>query len=80
MQQTVNETWVEWAEKHYTELGRNEGALRTCREILRAQLEEHFGPLPESLVQRIESSADLDKLKAAILQVLHVNAPDELRL
>jgi hypothetical protein len=76
MQQTVGETWVEWAERHYLA----EGELRAIREVLRAQLEERFGPLPEALAQRIEACTDLAKLKACARQLVRINSPDELLL
>jgi hypothetical protein len=31
-------------------------------------------------VQRLEGCADLDKRRAAVRRVLHINSPDELQL
>jgi Putative transposase, YhgA-like len=54
--------------------------LRTGRDILRALLEKRFGTLPEQVLQRIESATDAERLKAGVLQVLEISAPDELDL
>jgi hypothetical protein len=56
------------------------GELRALRRSLRDLLEEKFGPAPEALGQRIEATTDADRLRAAIRQVLHIQAPDELKL
>jgi hypothetical protein len=70
------ESWDEWAKRHYGKIG----ALRACRSDLRAVLEERFGSLPESLVQRIEEIEDSQRLQACIRQVLHIQSLDELQV
>jgi hypothetical protein len=54
--------------------------LTTCRELLRAMLEEHFGTLPSDLLQRIEQTEDIDRLKACVRQAVHITKLDELTL
>jgi hypothetical protein len=56
------------------------GELKGRRNALKEVLEEKFGPLPEPLIQRIDTTADLDRLRAAARQVLHISALDELAL
>jgi hypothetical protein len=56
------------------------GQLVTRREDLRLLLEERFGPLPEALIQRIEAMDDLERLRAALRQVVHLNSLSELEL
>jgi hypothetical protein len=68
----MSETIAEWLMA--------EGQLLGYRHNLRAVLEERFGTLPEVLVQRIEASADLDRMQAALLQAVHMDRLDELQL
>jgi hypothetical protein len=65
----------EWREE-----GRLEGELAARREDLLALLEKRFGPLPAALVERIRTASDINRLKAAIQQVLDIHSPDELQL
>jgi hypothetical protein len=60
--------------------GREQGQLETAREILRLQLEDRFGLLPADLVQRIERTDDLERLRAALRQVVHITALSELEI
>jgi hypothetical protein len=80
MSRAGEQTWLEWAESHYTAQGEARGALQTRRADLRLLLEERFGRLPKALVKRIEASEDLARLQAAIRQVLHIHSLDELQL
>jgi hypothetical protein len=56
------------------------GLLRARREDLRALLEERFGPLSEALVERIEATGDLERLRGAMRQVMQIRSLDELDL
>ncbi len=76
MSQAGDQTLLEWAESHYT----TRGELRARREDLRALLEDRFGPLPGALVQQIEATEDLERLKACLRQVRHLKSLDELQL
>lgn len=58
--------------------GEAKGQLLMARANLRALVENRFGAIPEALAQRIEATADLDRLQAALVQVLHVQSADEL--
>jgi len=60
--------------------GEARGELRARRDDLRALLEERFGSLPQGLAERIEATDDLERLRGALRQVLHVQSPDELDL
>lgn len=60
--------------------GEARGRLVNAREVLQLQLEDKFGALPEDLVQRIEQTDDLERLRAALRQVLHVKALSELEI
>jgi hypothetical protein len=48
--------------------------------MLRRQLSQKFGPLPEVIIQRIEAATDLAQLYAAADQVLQMQSLDELKL
>ena len=50
------------------------------RSDLRDLLQERFGTVPESVRQRVEAATDPERLRAALRQVLHINAPEELQL
>jgi hypothetical protein len=60
--------------------GEARGALRNCRKLLRLQLQDRFGKLPDPLVQRIEASEDLERLQAAVLQVPRLERLEDLKL
>jgi hypothetical protein len=59
---------------------RAEAELRTCRRILRRQLAERFGELPEEMERTIEGIEDLDRLESALGQVVRVKSLGELEL
>jgi hypothetical protein len=65
----------EWREE-----GRMEGALATARDDLYGLLMERFGRVPKIWEQRIQAATDLDRLKAAMRQVLHIQKLNELQL
>ncbi len=60
--------------------GQAQGELKSSRQLLRQLLEDRFGPLSESVRQRIEATTDIERVQAAVLQVLHVNSPEDLEL
>jgi hypothetical protein len=72
MAQTIGITWEQEVFAR--------GELRATRADLRAFLEERFGQLPEVLVQRIENTDDLERLKSGIRQGAKINALDQLVL
>jgi hypothetical protein len=59
---------------------RLEAELQAYRNMVRAFLEERFGTVPSTLLARLEASTDVERLKACIRQVLHLQSPDELQL
>jgi hypothetical protein len=69
----------EWLEEGRAE-GRAEGQLLATRDMLRRLLTLQFGALPETVIQRIEQTADVDRLKAAMERVLKMTSLDELDL
>jgi hypothetical protein len=78
--QRMSETIVRtWPEELFAE-GEAHGQLRNCRENLLTLLVEKFGAVPEELAQRIDATQDLERLKNAVRQVLHIQALTELDL
>ena len=76
MSQTIAESiWEEGRGK-----GQSEGELKALRQTLRRLLADRFGSVPEAVLQRIESSNDVDRLTAAAVQVWHVATPEDLQL
>jgi hypothetical protein len=57
-----------------------QSAVKTAREILRTLLEDRFGPLPKKLLQRIEATDDLERLREAVRQVHRLQKLDDLQL
>jgi hypothetical protein len=84
MSETITRTWEQEmlarGEARGEARGREQGQLETAREILRLQLEDRFGLLPADLVQRIERTDDLERLRAALRQVVHITALSELEI
>ncbi len=84
MGQTIAESiWEEGRLKGYSEgkqEGKQEGELTALRKTLRRLLTDRFGSVPEAVLQRIESSTDVDRLMTAAIQVLHVAKSDDLQL
>ena len=80
MSEAIAQTWEQELVARGAALGEARGELRARREDLRALLEERFGPLPQGLAERIEATDDLERLRGALRQVLHVQSPDELDL
>lgn len=62
------------------EEGMIKGQLRTARVILRNLLEDRFGAPPKTLLDRIETTDDLEKLNAAARQVYRVEKIEDLPL
>ena len=60
--------------------GRDEGLLLARREDVLDVLRDRFTTIPPAVEARIRAAADPARLKAALLQALHINAPDELTL
>ena len=50
------------------------------RKLLRHFLEDRFGPLPESVTQRIDSTTDVDRLEVAALGASRLARLEDLRL
>ena len=80
MAETITQTWEQELLARGEARGREQGQLATAREILRLQLEDRFGPLSEDLLRRIERTDDLERLRAALRQVLHITSPSELEI
>jgi flagellar biosynthesis/type III secretory pathway protein FliH len=60
--------------------GRSEGELGMARRILRQLLEDHFGAVSETVLQRIENATDVDRLTAAARRVSRLAKPEDLQL
>jgi hypothetical protein len=78
--QTMGQTIAEAIYAEGKAEGKAEATLATFRKLLRRLLEDRFGPLPEAVKQRIENTADLDRLEAAVVQVHRLPNLDELQL
>ncbi len=74
--QTIAEQLIERGRNE----GRAEGELQTHRENLRRLLLRRFQQLPEDILQRIASCADVERLKLALDRVLVWNSVDDFDL
>jgi hypothetical protein len=78
--ETIARTWPEELVAQGLAQGLTEGEKRSYREMLGILLEEKFGALPEEWARRIEQTDDLERLKNAVRQVLHIRELTELDL
>jgi hypothetical protein len=62
------------------EEGRIKGELAASRRILRQLLEDQFGAVSETVLQRIDSVTDVDRLTAAARHVSRLAKPEDLQL
>jgi Putative transposase, YhgA-like len=76
MSQTIAEAWIEEGRAR----GRAEGELNAYRDALRRVLTVKFGPLPETVLQRIGACADVERLKAALERIAQMQSLDEFDL
>jgi hypothetical protein len=76
--QVTNRQEVKSMAQTIAEALREEGGLVTAREMLRSILENRFGSLPEALAQRIEATADLQKLKGWVATAVKAASLDEI--
>jgi hypothetical protein len=79
MAKSLGMSW-EQEEKVLVAESARQADLQARKEMLRSLLEKRFGSLPDALLQRIDSTTDVERLKAGLLQVLEISAPDELDL
>ena len=80
MSSVLGQTLEEWAEERGMKRGIEKGSIATCQELLRDLLEERFGSLPDEVRQRIEQTADLDRLRAAHRRALSLDSLDQLEI
>jgi hypothetical protein len=76
MGRSVRKTWTD----SVMEEGQALGQILTSRENLRLLLSERFGTVPEELVARIEGTEDLERLRNALRQFVHIQSLSELEL
>jgi hypothetical protein len=62
------------------EIAYQRGRVGGFRDVLLEWLGERFGPLPAELVQRIEATEDLARLRAAIQQAVRVEKLEDFQL
>jgi len=60
--------------------GQAQGQLETARSFLRDLVQNRFQVMPEDLDRRIAACADVERLRAAARQVLHVQQPQDISL
>jgi hypothetical protein len=68
------------AVQEWLDEGLRKGRLDTLRRALRLLLEDHLGPLPEGVRQRIEAADDPERLEAALRRAPRLSSLDELAL
>ena len=86
--------WMTWSEKQKAagreeglRLGKREGlkegkseGIRSLQQVLLRQLDQRFGPLPETVQDQVEAISSLRRLTRLAQQVLVVSSLRELRL
>ena len=76
--QTIWDEAVAEGEQKGEQKGELKGELKAMRRNLRQLLEARFGRASEAVLQRIESTTDVERLAAAIVKVLDISAPEDL--
>jgi hypothetical protein len=76
MSEVMGQTW----EQEMLERGIVRGQIQEARRALQRLLAIRFGPLPETVVQRIQTVEDLERLRNAIDRVFQMTALAELEL
>jgi hypothetical protein len=74
------ETMVKTIAHEWMEEGITEGERRASRTLLRALLEDRFGTLPETLVEAIQTTNEVERLQTAARQVPRLQRLDDLSL
>jgi hypothetical protein len=77
--QAMNTTWFEKGLEKGRQEGLEEGKVEGRRQVLREQLEERFGPLSSSVLERLEQ-ASVDHVKALGKMLLQAQSLHELGL
>jgi hypothetical protein len=62
------------------ERGTVRGQIQEARNTLQRLLVKRFGPLPETVVQRIQAVEDRQRLRSAVERVLQMTSLAELEL
>jgi hypothetical protein len=81
--QTYDEWWQQQVEERAAASAAESAArteLQTRREVLRDLLQDRFGTVPEEVLRLIEACDDPARLKAALRQVMRIQAPADLPL
>jgi hypothetical protein len=79
MTQQIDMTWEQELLARGLALGEAQGELRAYRNMLLRQLEKQFQNVPDDLKQRI-ASADLERLQAALDQVIGLRSLADLQI
>jgi hypothetical protein len=80
MSETIEKTWEQEVFERGEAHGEQQGQLRTLRETLQLLLAERFGPLPRPLAEEIAALNDIERLRGALRQVVHVESLSDLKL
>ena len=80
MGQTIAEALIAEGEARGEARGEAIGVLKTSRRILERVLVQRFGPLPATILQRIEAADDPERLQACIEQVSALQSLEDLAL
>lgn len=87
MTAVIGETWEQRTFREIAEAsararadGEVRGKVEASREALRVLLEDRFGKLPQELNEQIEAVQDVNWLREALRQTLHITDLSELKL
>jgi hypothetical protein len=74
MGQNARETWDEWAERHYTQLG----AARALREAILRQGRAKFGEPSSEIEAAVAALGDVERLQRILDRRVHAGSWQEL--
>jgi transposase-like protein len=64
----------------WIEQGQNIGAISASQKILIDQMELKFGALPEPIVERIQSTNEIDELNTFLRRIITANRLEEMQI
>jgi hypothetical protein len=78
--QTMSQSMAEWIAEQSRAEGRAEGQLQQAQADLQDLLTDRFGSLPAEVIQRIEATTDVARLRACLRQVARMTTLADLPL
>ena len=80
MGRTAAQALIEEGKEIGIEIGVEQGALRTRREVLLELIQGKFGSIPQRMESRIQLIRDIDQLKTLTHKIIHASNIDDINI